>query len=90
MSEKDKANLREGLDLAAKIAALVGPLVVAGLVLWLKSEFVTRSEYLRLSEQQAEMGRTLLILVEQRRDLARLAETDRDLEMRLRVVEARR
>ena len=90
MSEKDKANLREGLDLAAKIAALVGPVVVAGLVLWLKSEFVTRSEYLRLSEQQAEMGRTLLILVEQRKEMSRLADMDRDHEMRIRTLEARR
>ena len=87
MSERDKAIFKERLIIAKDIAALIGPLIIAALVLWLKSEFVTRQEYSSLTTKIERIDMTLVRMESQQRQLDEIRQAVCELEKRIRVEE---
>jgi len=83
MSEKQQNNLIRWTDIIFKMAVILGPILMAGLVIYLKDIFVSRAEFEKMQPRVELIERTLLLMASQDRLLA-------DHEDRLRALEQQR
>ena len=83
MSDKQQINLIKWTDILFKAAVIVGPVIMACLVLYLKDIFVSRAEFEKMQPRVELIERTLLLMANQERQLA-------DHEDRIRFLEQQR
>lgn len=82
MSEKTQNAIVKWTDIAFKIAVIVGPVIMAMVMMYLERNFVPRSEFEKFAPRIDVIERTLLIMAAQDKVLA-------DHEQRLREMERR-